>query len=85
MANSQFLDKQVFLAPTPIYPSPVRKSLGFSFCQRIWDLTKRRNGMVADMEVDKVADKVADMAADKKTKLMCARKWSVSGRTCCDL
>ena len=42
--------------------------------------------MEADMEVDKVADKVADivadMAADKKTKLMCARKWSVSGRTC---
>ena len=26
---SQFLDKQVFLAPTPIYPSSVRKSFGF--------------------------------------------------------
>ena len=42
-------------------------SLNFelSFCQRFWDLTKRRDDIVvADMEVDKVADKVADIVAE---------------------
>ena len=56
------------LAPTPVSPS-VGDTFEFAFCQRLWDLTKRRDDivvanmvddMVADMEVDKVADMVAD-------------------------
>ena len=34
-------------------------TFGFPFCQRLWDLTKRRDGIV-------VADMVEDMVADKK-------------------
>ena len=57
---------QVSLAPTPVRPS-VGHTFKFPFCQRLWALTKRRDGIeVADMEVDKVADMMADMAADKK-------------------
>ena len=67
-----FLDTQVSLAPTPVSPSvrrSVRINFKFSFCQRLWDLTKRRDdiamaAMVADMELDMVAD----MASDKKIK-----------------
>ena len=55
----------------------VDDSFGFPFCQRLWDLTKRRDDIAvadmvadisADMEVHMVADmgvdKVADMVAD---------------------
>ena len=42
-----FLDMQVSLAPTLERPSSVGKSLRDTF--RIWDLTKRRYDIVADM------------------------------------
>ena len=58
---------------------PSVKNFGFPFCQRHWDLTKRRDNiamadmevdmevdMVANMEVDKVANKVTTMVADEK-------------------
>ena len=54
---------------------PSVKIFGFPFCQRHWDLTKRRDNiavadmevdMVANMEVDKVANKVTTMVADEK-------------------
>ena len=49
----------------------VRDTFGFPFCQRLWDLTKRRNhivvaDMVADMVVGMEVDKVAAMVAAKK-------------------
>ena len=59
-----FLDTQVSLASTPVSLS-VHMLVGhpfiFPFCQRHWDLKKRRDDiavadMVADMEVDTVAD-----------------------------
>ena len=68
------------LAPTPVSLS-ISPSVrfGLTFCQRLWDLSKRQDDiakaalvadMAADMEVHMVADmevdKVADMAADKK-------------------
>ena len=48
----------------------VHNSFWFPFCQRLWDLTKRRDDIaVTDMEVDMVVDMevnmVADMAVDK--------------------
>ena len=42
----------------------VRHAFVFPFCQRLWVLTKHRDDMVADMEVDKVAYMVADMEVD---------------------
>ena len=51
----------------------------FTFCQRFWDLTKRRDDivvadmeldMVSDMEEDKVADKGADKGADKVADML---------------
>ena len=67
----------------PSYPGQsvrllsVHNTFGFTFCQRLWDLTKRRDDiamaamlayMPADMEVHMVADmevdKVADMVAN---------------------
>ena len=42
-----FLDAQASPAPTPIHPSVLRKffldTFGFSFCQRLWALTKSRD------------------------------------------
>ena len=59
------------------YPGQsVRNTFRFPFCQRLWDLTKRRNDivvadMVADMEVDMVADMEVDKVADKNgTKMI---------------
>ena len=48
----------------------VHNSFWFPFCQRLWDLTKRRDDIaVTDMEVDMVVDMevnmVPDMAVDK--------------------
>ena len=57
---TEFLDTQVSLAPkTPVSLSVVRPwyLYIFLFCQRPWDLIKRRDNIV-------VADMVADMAAD---------------------
>ena len=57
-----------------MHPSVVRHTFGFPLCQRLWDLTNRRDDivvanmvadMVANMEVDKMADIVADMGVDK--------------------
>ena len=71
MRISPFLDTKVYLAPIPASPS-VSDTFGVPFCQRLWDLTKRRDNiamaamvaeMAADMEVHKVADKVADKVA----------------------
>ena len=56
----------------------VHNSFWFPFCQRLWDLTKRRDDiavtdmevdMVVDMEMDMVADKVADMEVDKVAEM----------------
>ena len=52
-----------------VSPSVVH-TFGFPFCQRLWDLTKRRDDIVvADMVADMVAvmevDMVADMEVDK--------------------
>ena len=54
---------RVSLASTPVSLSIVRNTFGFSFCQRPWDLTKRRDDTV-------VADMVADMAADMEVHMM---------------
>ena len=71
--ESGFLDAQASPAPTADRKF-VSHTFGFPFCQRLGDLTMRRDDivvavMVADMvvsiEVDKVADKVAVRAADK--------------------
>ena len=50
--------------------APVRDTFEFPFCQRPWDLTKRRDDiLVADMVADMAADMevymVADMEEDK--------------------
>ena len=58
-----------------MYPSLVRHTFGFPFCQRLWDLKKRQDDIVladmvddivANIEIHKLADIVADMKADKK-------------------
>ena len=51
------------------YPgqSVVHNSFGFSFCQRLCDLTKRQDDIaVADMVADKAADMEVHMVADMK-------------------
>ena len=50
---------QASLAPTPVSPSvrkKVRNTFRFTFYQRLWDLTNRRDHIV-------VANMVADMVA----------------------
>ena len=60
-----FLDTRASVSSTssPVSPSSISDTFGFSFCQRPWDLTKRRDDTV-------VADMVADMAADMEVHMM---------------
>ena len=53
------MHKHLKRLPRAVRPSSVRNSFGIPFFQRLWDLTKRRDGIV-------VADMVEDMVADKK-------------------
>ena len=59
-----------YSTPTLVSPLFVTDTFGFSFCQRLWDLTKRRDNiavtvMVADMAADIEVHMVADMEVDK--------------------
>ena len=58
--NHHFLDTQVSLAPTPVrtsVSSNVGHTFGFPFCQRHWNLTKRRDGIaMVDIELHMMAD-----------------------------
>ena len=57
----------------------VHNSFWFPFCQRLWDLTKRRDDiavtdtevdMVVDMEVNMVPDMAVDKVANKVTDMV---------------
>ena len=53
----------VSLAPTPVRPSE-GNSFRFTFCQRLWDLTKRWDDIaVADMVANMVANMEVIMVA----------------------
>ena len=60
--------------PTPVSLSvrrSIRINFKFSFCQRLWDLTKRRDDIaVADMVADMVANMVADVVADMEVDMV---------------
>ena len=63
------------LAPTPVSPKVDPSDFfGFPFCQRLWDLTKRRDNIVAYMVADMMANMMADMKVANKVADMVTKK-----------